>query len=127
MSWTTRLVLLSLLGTSSTSQAIASVPIPHYLLEEARPRHLKTGIPIEVNDSTEYWVRQFSGPLRDRFAAFMERGAVYKTKIQDLLKNNRLPPELYYLVMIESGFINDATSRVRAVGFWQFMRPTAVR
>ncbi len=36
-----------------------------------------------------------------------------------------MPPELYYLAMIESGFSLGAKSRAKAVGIWQFVRGTA--
>lgn len=78
----------------------------------------------ESNDSVDYWIAQFTGQYRERFAEFMERGAVYKTLIEGILTRNGVPAELYYLAMIESGFIHNASSKVRAVGIWQFMRPT---
>jgi membrane-bound lytic murein transglycosylase D len=78
-----------------------------------------------MNPMIQYWMNQFTGPLRDRFGQFLERGAYYQTRVEEILSKNGLPPELYYLAMIESGFVTDITSRAGAVGTWQFMAPTA--
>lgn len=42
-----------------------------------------------------------------------------------IIKEQDLPDEFLYLAMIESGFKMNARSRVKAVGIWQFMEPTA--
>lgn len=43
-----------------------------------------------------------------------------------ILEKNGLPPELRYLAVIESALNKDARSPVGAVGYWQFMAPTAM-
>lgn len=115
---------LSFLLVASTASA-ALTPLPEYLLTQ-NPKHRtrKTLIKNETNGSVNYWVSQFTGPLRERFALFLERGAVYRGLIEETLVKHGVPAELYYLAMIESGFIHDATSRASAAGIWQFMRPT---
>src|SRR3989475_4546657 len=45
--------------------------------------------------------------------------------IRDRLRAKRLPEDLVYLSLIESGFSNTAVSRAKAVGMWQFMASTA--
>src|SRR3989454_7505881 len=40
-------------------------------------------------------------------------------------RRKRLPKDLVYLCLIESGFSNTAVSRAKAVGMWQFMASTA--
>jgi len=44
--------------------------------------------------------------------------------VQNILEENKVPADLYYLGLIESGFNFKASSRVKAVGVWQFMKPT---
>ena len=61
---------------------------------------------------------------RERFQRFLNRGAKYKEVIEDLLVASGLPPDLYYLGILESGYRTNATSHAGAVGPWQFMRPT---
>src|SRR5205809_8128502 len=45
--------------------------------------------------------------------------------IRDRLRAKRLPEDLVYLSLIESGFSNTAVSRAKAAGMWQFMASTA--
>ena len=70
------------------------------------------------------WIRYYSEKDRKRFQRFLNRGAPYKKVIQDLFVSNGLPPDLYYLGILESGFVIKAKSRVGATGAWQFMAPT---
>lgn len=70
------------------------------------------------------WVRYYSVKDRERFQRFLNRGAQYKQVIQDLLVTNGLPPDLYYLGILESGYVTKALSHAGAVGPWQFMAPT---
>src|SRR2546425_7288991 len=44
--------------------------------------------------------------------------------IRERLRAKRLPEDLLYLCLIESGFSNTAVSRAKAVGMWQFMAST---
>jgi membrane-bound lytic murein transglycosylase D len=45
--------------------------------------------------------------------------------IRERLRAKRLPEDLVYLTLVESGLSNTAVSRARAVGMWQFMASTA--
>lgn len=45
--------------------------------------------------------------------------------IEPILKRNGIPSDFKYIPVIETGFMN-LTSPAGAVGFWQFMEPTAV-
>jgi membrane-bound lytic murein transglycosylase D len=85
------------------------------------------GVLIEVNKSVEKWIAHFSGKARDTFTRFLERGAEYKTMVQEILKEHGVPEEFYYLAMIESGYVTHATSNQSAVGIWQFVRGTSQR
>jgi membrane-bound lytic murein transglycosylase D len=88
---------------------------------------LPGAIPIVMNDDVRRWIEYFSERDRDRFRRFLERGLVYKDLMQHMLRENGLPQDLYYIAMIESGFVNQARSRAAAVGTWQFMRATGQR
>lgn len=80
--------------------------------------------PIQHNPKVQNWIEFFTQKDRARFQRFLSRGAKYKSYIQSVLEENDLPPELYYLAMIESGFQNHARSHASAVGPWQFMSGT---
>jgi membrane-bound lytic murein transglycosylase D len=118
------LVLLSTLAYAGIP------PIPESMLKEAKERKSPHGadcMQLEMNESIEAWVTRFSTWDRERFERFMTRGSVYQALIEDTLVKHGLPSDLYYLAMIESGFVIDATSRVRAKGIWQFTQGTGRR
>lgn len=82
-------------------------------------------IPIEINRAVSQWIKFFTVRERERTQRYFERGEALKPHIEQLLKENEVPAELYYLAMIESGFVSHAKSRAKAVGVWQFMPGTA--
>jgi membrane-bound lytic murein transglycosylase D len=84
----------------------------------------KRQIPFEFNQRVAKWIEYFSQKDRERFQRFFDRGEPYREVIQNILEENRVPTDLYYLGMIESGFNAHAKSSAKAVGVWQFMRTT---
>src|SRR6059036_3076195 len=67
----------------------------------------------------------FQVDARDRFEIWLSRLGRYQGMIRERLRAKRLPEDLLYLCLIESGFSNTAVSRAKAVGMWQFMASTA--
>ncbi len=67
----------------------------------------------------------FQVDARDRFEIWLARLGRYEGMIRERLRAKRLPEDLVYLTLIESGLSNTAVSRARAVGMWQFMAATA--
>jgi len=66
----------------------------------------------------------FQLDARDRFEIWLSRLGRYEGMIRERLRARRLPEDLVYLTLIESGLSNTAVSRARAVGMWQFMAAT---
>src|SRR2546421_5524291 len=66
----------------------------------------------------------FQVDSRDRFEIWLGRLGRYEGMIRERLRAKRLPEDLLYLCLIESGFSNTAVSRAKAVGMWQFMAST---
>jgi membrane-bound lytic murein transglycosylase D len=83
-------------------------------------------VPIEINRKVQEWIRYFSKD-KARFQRYMDRGEVYRPLIEKVLRQSGVPTELYYLAMIESGFVVHASSHASAVGIWQFIPGTAHR
>lgn len=81
-------------------------------------------IPHEFNEKVAEWIRYFSQKDRERFQRFIDRGEPYREAVENILEENKVPVDLYYLGLIESGFSFGAKSRVSAVGVWQFMKGT---
>ena len=84
-------------------------------------------LPITYNDQVKYWINYYQTNGKKHFASWLERSQRYIPKIQEIFKEKGLPSDLAYLAMIESGLSPFATSSAQAVGYWQFIAPTAQR
>jgi membrane-bound lytic murein transglycosylase D len=86
--------------------------------------------PDEFNDDhplVEEYVRRFQNEWRGFYGRALERSTRYVPRMAEILVREGVPPELAYLPLIESGFVNNAVSRAGAVGPWQFIGPTGRR
>lgn len=97
-------------------------------LAEKSPKTARVNhIPSEINDKVRKWIHFFSVKDRERFQRFLNRGEGYRALIEKILEEEKVPLDLYYLAMIESGFIIQARSHASAVGPWQFIPATGTR
>lgn len=83
------------------------------------------GMPVEATPRVYAWIQYFTGRGRMEFLQWMVRSESFRPLVVPTLEKEGLPPELFFLAMIESGFSNTAFSRSAAAGTWQFMKPTA--
>ena len=79
--------------------------------------------PIDLNDKVLTWVNLSAPPSA---ASWRTPWAGPPCPAHDPagLRGGRRAPDLAYLAVIESGFRNEAKSRAKAVGMWQFIRST---
>jgi soluble lytic murein transglycosylase-like protein len=74
-------------------------------------------------------VRRFIGQYQERDRAHMERALGRSRKeleqARRQLEADNLPPDLAYMVLVESAFITGSTSSAGAAGLWQFTPTTA--
>ncbi|MBL7542547.1 MAG: LysM peptidoglycan-binding domain-containing protein [Bdellovibrionaceae bacterium] len=84
-------------------------------------------IPSEVNPLVEKWINYFQGKGRGHMERYLARSARYEKLMKKVLRDNKLPEDLFYIALIESGFSARATSHASAVGYWQFIRGTGKR
>ncbi len=84
-------------------------------------------IPVTYNAKVKWWINYFQGRGKRWFRTWLERSSAYLPNMQKLLLDKGLPQDLAYVAMIESGFSPHATSHADAVGYWQFIEPTANR
>ena len=84
-------------------------------------------IPIMKRPEVDVWIRYFTGRGRDQIKVYLERSQRYLDVMRSALSEARLPQNLVYMVMIESGFSSRARSRANAIGYWQFIEPTGRR
>jgi len=81
-------------------------------------------IPLVYNDKIQAFINYFTVRDREYTRMIMRRKHLYFPIFEKYLAKYGLPDELKYLSVIESGLNPRATSRVRAVGLWQFMSAT---
>jgi membrane-bound lytic murein transglycosylase D len=82
-------------------------------------------LPVVENPRVEVWLNYFQGKGRSVFLKWLVRSKSYENLVIPLLRQEGLPPELFFMAMIESGFNNRAYSPASATGTWQFMKATA--
>ena len=75
----------------------------------------------------DFWVNYFTTRNKDGFERFSANGERYRKIVEDIFVKHGLPKELYYVGLIESGYMNHAKSHAGAVGPWQFIKDTAKR
>jgi membrane-bound lytic murein transglycosylase D len=108
-------------SSPSAKLAVASTPELAPTADTGR-----TGLDLTVNNaSIDQWVRRLTTSLKGDFQQSLGRMDQYAQMITKKLDARGMPRELIYLAMIESNFNPTATSRVSAVGMWQFMSGTA--
>jgi membrane-bound lytic murein transglycosylase D len=94
-------------------------------LFETRPRNpesLLLSAPGLENPLTRQYIKQYSGPGGlSWLGSVMERGGPYLAFIRKEIAERKLPEELVFLPVIESGYLSTAKSKSGAAGLWQFM------
>lgn len=88
---------------------------------------LSSHLPRTYNYQVEQWVQIFQSRYSKSFRIWLERSYRYTPMMKNIFKQQNLPTDLVYLAMIESGFSSKAISPAKAVGYWQFIKPTALR
>lgn len=93
---------------------------------EALSRLQLPDLRLTVTHRTLKYVRFFTRTDRGRqlFETWLKRSGRYQEMIQAELRERRLPEDLIWVAMIESGFDPTARSPAGAVGLWQFMPAT---
>ena len=75
----------------------------------------------------DYWVSRLQTDRRPILEGALARRGRYGTLVSQALAERRMPQDLIYLAMIESGFDPRAYSRAHAAGLWQFIPETGKR
>lgn len=80
--------------------------------------------PIDLNDKVLTWVNLFTTSRKGFMENALGRASMYLPMVRQVFAEEGVPADLAYLALIESGYRNDANSRAKAVGMWQFIRST---
>nr|MDD3719949.1 lytic transglycosylase domain-containing protein [Candidatus Gracilibacteria bacterium] len=77
--------------------------------------------------NTEKFDREFivTSNTLYQFYLYIKRYPIYVPYIEKTLKENKMPDDLKYIVIVESALRNDVNSTAGAGGIWQFMPDTA--
>ncbi len=81
-------------------------------------------IPITYNRKVASIINFFQKDGRKSMAKWLNRMNRYKEIILPILEKENVPPEIFYLAMIESGLNPKAYSYAHASGIWQFIKST---
>lgn len=123
-------------GTSTLDEPIAGADelldwwreeMERALAEPSDRYRIKLTEHVQNNHRVLRFVDAFRGHQRGFFERALARSGRYIPIMQPILREERLPENLVYLALIESGFSPYAYSRAKAMGYWQFMRGTALR
>lgn len=80
--------------------------------------------PLEVNTYVEQWIEYFTGRGRKHIENWLSRSGKYFPMMAKIFEEEKVPQQLLFLSMVESGLNPFARSWARAVGLWQFIRGT---
>ena len=81
--------------------------------------------PLTVNRYVEQYIEYYTGRGRRFFQEWLERTGKYFPMMARIFREEKVPQQLIFLSLPESGLNPKARSWARAVGLWQFMRSTA--
>lgn len=105
--------------------AIKTLLILLFILLPLSSNAEKFDIPMTKNSEVRKWLRVFKKNEDAYFKSWLVKSKKKIPKIKGILSRNGLPQDLAYLPIIESGLNSHAVSSASAVGYWQFMAPTA--
>ena len=81
--------------------------------------------PLTVNRYVEQYIEYYTGRGRRYFQKWLEKTGKYFPMMARIFREEKVPQQLIFLSLPESGLNPKARSWARAVGLWQFMRSTA--
>lgn len=85
---------------------------------------IRQTIPLHYNERVHAFINYFTVRDREYTRMVARRRNLYFPLFEKYLAHYKLPDELKYLAIVESGLNPKAVSRARAVGLWQFMYST---
>ena len=94
--------------------------------EFSHPESKDMVFPLTYNEEIKRWIQFFSAN-KSFPSLWLARSYRYLPLMKKILRNQKLPEELVYMTLIESSLSSSAVSPAQAVGYWQFMKPTALR
>jgi hypothetical protein len=86
-------------------------------------------VPLSENGIKERLERELLICLdnKDDIIMWLKRANRYFPYVENILKNHSMPDDLKYIAIAESALRTHASSNKGAVGYWQFIEPTAIK
>lgn len=81
--------------------------------------------PLEVNRHVEQYIEYFTGKGSKHMERWLSRSGKYFPMMARIFADEKVPQQLIFLSMVESGLNPVARSWAKAVGIWQFIKGTA--
>jgi membrane-bound lytic murein transglycosylase D len=83
-------------------------------------------VPLVINEPVQREIDQFTATVGGRYTMekWLSRSGKYFPMMRKIFAEERVPQELIYLSMIESGLNPVVASGAKAVGLWQFIQAT---
>jgi pSer/pThr/pTyr-binding forkhead associated (FHA) protein/soluble lytic murein transglycosylase-like protein len=82
-------------------------------------------IPPEFLDQVNRFIQQYEGPDHSHMARALGDARQDMDTMRHIFEQNNLPPDLAYIVLVESALSSESTSPAGAAGLWQFTPVTA--
>ncbi|MFH0733703.1 MAG: LysM peptidoglycan-binding domain-containing protein [bacterium] len=83
--------------------------------------------PLQINPYVEKYIEYFTGKGRKHINAWLSRSGKYFPMMAQIFNEEKVPQQLLFLSMVESGLNPTARSWAKAVGLWQFIKETGGR
>ena len=83
--------------------------------------------PLIYRPEVKRWIHFFSQSSSPYFKLWLKRSYRYFPLMEGIFQAKGLPKELVYMSLVESSLSSKAVSSAQAVGYWQFIEPTALR
>jgi len=87
----------------------------------------KFSIPIVINDRVMQEIHFLTTSARNFTETSLSRKTLLDSMIYSKLRERKMPEDLIYLALVESGFKLNAYSKAKAAGLWQFIPATGRR
>ncbi len=81
-------------------------------------------VPPVFVESVQHFVTDYQGPRRKFFNKALRRSGKYVPLITAIFRQKKVPEDMAYMALVESGYSPTVTSRAKARGLWQFIRST---
>lgn len=107
-------------------KSLPEIKIKHEV-QETKPSQvvIVSDFPLEINSYVEQYIDIYSkGRFRYLMERWLPRTGKYFPMMARIFQEEKIPTQLIFLSMVESGLNPTAKSHAKAVGLWQFMSTT---